>query len=177
MKWKNVDAGAGYYFITGTFTEWLPLLRSRTVRSIVCSEISGALTECEGYLSAFVLIPDHVHLLVYLPHDGQLHVFNRLWRGRAARRIVRYAQERNATNVLRVMAHHAHGRSQYAVWKEQARALHVHTADKLQAMVNYIHANPVRRGLAPNPGDWQYSSWAFYNCGAAVELEVTPPAM
>ncbi|MDO8588276.1 MAG: hypothetical protein Q7T82_14705 [Armatimonadota bacterium] len=27
MKWRNIDVGQGYYDITGTITEWLPVRR------------------------------------------------------------------------------------------------------------------------------------------------------
>jgi len=30
-KWKNIDIGAGYYYIAGTFTEWLALLKDTDV--------------------------------------------------------------------------------------------------------------------------------------------------
>ncbi len=32
--------------------------------------------------------------------------------------------------------------------------------------VNYIHANPVRRGLVATPGDWVHSSYRQLACGA-----------
>ena len=70
MKWKNLDTGAGYYDITGTFVEWLPMLNNAGVRDIVCEEIGKALDGCGGCVSAFVLMPDHVHLLVYLSDGG-----------------------------------------------------------------------------------------------------------
>ncbi len=104
MKWKNIDIGASYYCITGTFVEWLPLLNNAIVRDIVRDEIARALLECGGYVSALVLMPDHVHLLVYLPDGGQLHRFNRLWRGRSAQRIIAHAKDVNATKVLETMA-------------------------------------------------------------------------
>jgi putative transposase len=28
----------------------------------------------------------------------------------------------------------------------------------LRAVIDYLHANPVRRGLAANPKDWEWSS-------------------
>ncbi len=146
MKWKNIDIGASYYYITGTFVEWLPLLNNATVRDIVCDEIGRALLECGGYVSALVLMPDHVHLLVYLPDGGQLHRFNRLWRGRSAQRIIAHAKDVNGTKVLETMARHANGKARFAVWKEQVRALAIYSEKKLYAKVNYIHANPVRRG-------------------------------
>jgi hypothetical protein len=33
MKWKNIDAGASYYYITGMFVEWLPLLDNSNAQS------------------------------------------------------------------------------------------------------------------------------------------------
>ena len=56
MKWKNIDIGACYYHITGTCTQWLPLLNNAKARGIVCEEISKALRECGGFLSAYVLL-------------------------------------------------------------------------------------------------------------------------
>ncbi len=174
MKWKNIDIGASYYYITGTFVEWLLLLNNATVRDIVCDEIRRALAECVGYVSAFVLMPDHVHLLVFLPDGGQLHRFNRLWRGRSAQRIIAHAKDMNAAKVLETMARHANGKASFAVWKEQVRALAIYSEKKLYVMVNYIHANPVRRGLVTLPEQWPFSSWRFYEFGEKVGLDVRP---
>lgn len=174
MKWKNIDIGAAYYYITATFTEWLPLLKKAEVREIVCDEITRALKECGGAVSAFTLMPDHLHLLVYLPDGGRLHRFNMLWRGRSARRITQYAERRGSTKILETMSRHANGRRRYAVWKEQVRCLPVSEEKKLYAMVNYIHANPVRRKLVEHPGDWEHSSWRFYERAERVGLDVQP---
>ena len=70
------------------------------------------------------------------------------------------------------MGRHANGNSRYAVWKEQVRALAIYSEKKLYAMVNYIHGNPVRRGLVTHPGEWSFSSWRFYECGERVGRDV-----
>ena len=64
--------------------------------------------------------------------------------------------------------------ARYAVWKEQVRSLPIYSRPKLYAMLNYIHSNPVRRGLVAHPGDWEESSWRFYERGEAVGIDVTP---
>jgi hypothetical protein len=33
---------------------------------------------------------------------------------------------------------------------------------KVKEKLNYMHANPVIRGLVPHPKDWPWSSWSFY---------------
>ncbi len=31
--------------------------------------------------------------------------------------------------------------------------------------LNYMHGNPTKRRLVAEPGDWQWSSWRFYQLG------------
>jgi REP element-mobilizing transposase RayT len=177
VKWRNTDLGAAYYYITATFTEWLPLLNRQDIRLIICEEIARSLVECRGSLSAYVLMPDHLHLVVYLPEPGLLHRFNKLWRGRSARRITVLLEVQSDSATLELMARHANGGTRYAVWKEQVRALAIWNEPKLNAMVNYIHGNPVRRGLVEAPGEWRFSSWGHYEQGEHGLLEVVPPAL
>jgi len=80
----------------------------------------------------------------------------------------------SARKVLEVMARHTNGKSQYAVWKEQVRALSIYSPKKLYAMVDYIHANPVRRKLVTHPADWAFSSSQFYERGEQFGLTVEP---
>ena len=118
-------------------------------------------------------MPTHVHLLVHLP-DGLLHKFTKLWRGRSGRHIPEILESLGHTDALRVLAAHANGRCRYASWKEQARALAISGTPRVVAKVEYIHANPVRRGLVTHPGDWPRSSYRFYENAEEVCLPVTP---
>ncbi len=177
MKWKNFDIGASYYYITGTFTEWLPLMRNASVAGIVCEEISRAIIECGGTVAAYVLMPDHVHILIALPEAGLLHRFNRRWRGRSARRIIELLKQGNNDVELETLAKHANGKSEYAVWKEQVRALAIWNRQKLKAMLDYTHANPVRRKLVQHPGDWGFSSYGFYERGDQPMISLEAPVL
>jgi putative transposase len=177
MKWRDLDVGAGYYYITGTFVEWLPLLRREDIRGVVCAEISEALSRCEGSVTAFVLMPDHLHLIIYLPREGMLHAFNRHWRGRSARRIIDMLQQQEDRQTLDVLARHANGECRYALWKEQVRCLPVVTEKKLGRLVSYVHANPVRRGLVAAADEWPFSSFRFYEGGESLCLAVVAPTV
>ena len=52
---------------------------------MVCEDITVAARECGGSIAAFVVMPDHLHLLVFLPEHGLLHKFNKLPSGEAGR--------------------------------------------------------------------------------------------
>jgi len=77
---------------------------------------------------------------------------------------------------LGILARHANGPSRYAAWKEQVRALAIWNEPKLRATVDYIHRNPVRRGLVSLPQDWALSSYRFYELGEQGVLRVVPCA-
>ncbi len=174
MKWKNLDIGGGYYYLTATCAGWLPLLRRDDVREIVCEEITHANAEDGVSLAAFVLMPEHLHLLTYLPKEGLLHSYCKRWRGRSARRVIDLLQAQADYATLAQLAAHANGRARYAVWKEQPRCLPIVSERKFEEKVDYIHANPVRRRLVANADQWPYSSFRYYAYGEPVLFEIVP---
>jgi putative transposase len=40
--------------------------------------------------------------------------------------------------------------------------MNIWTPKKRDEKLNYMHHNPVKRGLVREPGDWPWSSWGFY---------------
>ena len=40
--------------------------------------------------------------------------------------------------------------------------MNIWTPKKRDEKLNYMHHNPVKRGLVREPGDWPWSSWRFY---------------
>jgi hypothetical protein len=53
--------------------------------------------------------------------------------------------------------HHAH----YRVWQRGGYDLNIWSEKKRLEKLNYMHNNPVKRGLVAQPGDWPWSSWRF----------------
>ncbi|MGA2301984.1 MAG: hypothetical protein ABSG77_14975 [Candidatus Acidiferrum sp.] len=49
-----------------------------------------------------------------------------------------------------------------AFWLPRFYDFNVHTIGKKKEKLNYMHANPVVRGLVEHPRDWPWSSWSFY---------------
>ena len=49
-----------------------------------------------------------------------------------------------------------------AFWQARFYDFNVYTRGKMKEKLNYMHANPVVRGLVEHPKDWRWSSWGFY---------------
>ncbi|MDO8588495.1 MAG: hypothetical protein Q7T82_15820 [Armatimonadota bacterium] len=53
-------------------------------------------------------------------------------------------------------------------WKERGRAFPITQTDGLRQKLEYIHQNPVRRGLIETPEEWEFSSGSWYAGGSSL---------
>ena len=93
---------------------------------------------------AYVLMPNHVHLLVTPEKDGGLSRFMQA----LGRRYVRWFNDR----------HHRTG----TLWEGRFRATVIATDEYLLACMRYIELNPVRAGLSASPLEYRWSSNAHH---------------
>jgi hypothetical protein len=55
-----------------------------------------------------------------------------------------------------------HDESHFRLWNRRFHPFNVYTEEKRREKLNYMHNNPVKRGLVSSPGDWPWSSWWYY---------------
>ena len=65
-------------------------------------------------------------------------------------------------------------RSTYQVWQEGFHPQAVFTDEVMQQKLDYLHANPVRRGMVASPEHWRYSSAHEWLGGALPVLRCDP---
>lgn len=103
-------------------------------------------------IHAYVLMTNHVHLLVTPSATGQIaHLMQSL-----GRRYVRYANDR----------HHRTG----TLWEGRYKACLVDGDTYLLQCYRYVELNPVRAGMAAGPGDYRWSSYGANACGTTDPL-------
>jgi len=117
---------------------------------------------------AYVLMPEHCHLLIWpAPTANPSQIMQKLSE-RTANFILRHLRKNAALSwcqsTLRrfklpiTVHHHAH----YRVWNRRGYDMNIYTDKRQNEKIDYIHNNPVVRGLVAHPGDWRWSSWRFY---------------
>jgi len=55
-----------------------------------------------------------------------------------------------------------HPGSRYRLWQRRFCPFNVFSEKKYLEKVEYMHGNPVKRGLVSSPGGWPWSSWRSY---------------
>ncbi len=122
-------------------------------------------------LWAYVFMPEHVHILV-APREPGVEVgrFIGSIKEKTARRAVSWL-ETNAPSWIRRITVWEGNRERRRFWQPGGGYdRNVRNETALVSMIEYIHANPVRRGLVRSPEDWEWSSAGWYAGGRDVPL-------
>jgi putative transposase len=67
-----------------------------------------------------------------------------------------------------------HDQSTYRVWQRRFYDFNVWSEEKRLEKLDYMHGNPVKRGLVKSPADWPWSSWRFYHLNDTSALAMDP---
>jgi len=124
-------------------------------------------------LWAWVIMPEHVHILVAPREDGvKIGRFAGSIKEIVARRGIAW-MAKNAPEWLPRITVIEGTKSRRRFW--QAGGGYDRTVEEiatLRSMIDYIHANPVRRGLVERAEDWEWSSARWYAGILPVHLEM-----
>jgi len=104
------------------------------------------------YITGYVVMPEHVHLLISEPERSKLSVAIQMLKQITSQKL-------RAKHLLRFWQVRYYD---FPVWSEAKRI------EKLR----YIHRNPVKRGLVKRPEDWKWSSFVHYATGTKGIVEI-----
>ncbi|MBX3375725.1 MAG: transposase [Phycisphaeraceae bacterium] len=169
---RRREVPSGVRFVTFSCQNRLPLLRNEKIARLFVASLARARAELGFVLFAWVVMPEHVHLLCRPPEGMTLdRVLVRL-KMTVARRVLARWKEMNAPILTRL--HDATGRSRFWL-KGGGFDRNVRDDAEFSREVRYIHRNPVERGLVDNPQDWPWSSIRWWMGLKEGELECDPP--
>jgi putative transposase len=100
---------------------------------------------------AYVIMPEHVHLLVSEPEQGLLSEALKSLKQGVSRRLLGDAEH---------------------FWQKRYYDFNVRNARQFSEKLRYIHRNPVKRGLCKRPEDWKWSSFRHYATGMVGRIEI-----
>jgi len=165
--------GQGHlHFIIFSYYRRLPLLKNVRARYIFVKELAKVREDLGFHLLGYVVMPEHVHLLMSEPNTGTPSTVLHKLKLRVARKL-RKPRRSVSTGQLR-LPFHERGEALRAFWQARFYDFNVYSKGKKTEKLNYMHANPVIRGLVKHPKDWPWSSWAFYGKGepALIPMDI-----
>jgi putative transposase len=137
--------------------------------------IDAARVELDFALWAYVFMPEHVHLVVW-PRQPQYDIADipQAIKSPVGRKAMEYLEE-HAPDWLPRLTRQRGRKTERLFWQSGGGYdRNIETAKVLMATIEYIHLNPVRRGLVAKAVDWKWSSAAWYELGQATPITIDP---
>jgi len=156
------------YFITFSCYKRRRLLDTDQSRRIVLGNLSSQLAKQEGRCIGFVLMPDHVHALVWFPQAERISIFMNKWKEHTSHRIKEFLRSKMPSYWSTLGENDP-------VWQRRYYVFHVETSGKVEEKLNYLHENPVRARLVSRAVDWRWSSARWYLERRAVGVPISWP--
>jgi putative transposase len=146
------------HFITSTIVEWLPVFTTQGCCDILVRSFQYCREHKGLRIYAWVILDNHFHAIVsglrpaqtvadfkkFTAHEllGQLKLEGREWL---------------LNQLAYFCAAHKHA-SAHQVWQEGVHPQLIMSDEMMLQKLDYLHNNPVKRGLVASPEHWRYSS-------------------
>jgi putative transposase len=116
---------------------------------------------------AYVVMPEHVHLLVSEPEHNLLADALKSLKQGVSRRLVA-----DVTGAPFKPSFGLSGAFPHHFWQKRYYDFNVRNYRQFVEKIRYIHRNPVKRGLCEHPEDWEWSSFRQYATGCERRVEI-----
>ncbi len=160
------------HFITCSCYRRLPFFDSEPRRDVFLRILREVRDRYDFALLGYVVMPEHIHLLISEPHVGTPSTVMQVLKQRVSR-FLRRSKRHASTSQMRLWNDESllrHPR----FWQRRFYDFNVWSFHKKNEKLNYMHFNPVRRGLVEHPKKWLWSSYRFYSVGGPVLCPPNP---
>lgn len=160
------------HFITCSCCRRLPFLASERRRDLFLRILREVRHRYDFALLGYVVMPEHIHLLISEPNVGTPSTVMQVLKQRVSRLLRR--RKRNASSSQMRLWNDESLLRYSRFWQRRFYDFNVWSPRKKNEKLNYMHFNPVRRGLVEHPKEWLWSSYRFYSVGGPVLCPPNP---
>ena len=160
---RNVNHPGHAHELTFSCYHGFEFLKAERTCLWLIEAINAARLKHDVAVWAYVFMPDHVHLLI-CPRRAEYDIaaIRQTIKEPVAKKAVPYLKSHSSEWLSRIAVQKGnHTRHQF--WQKGGGYDRNITEPKtLHKMIEYIHLNPVRRGLVERSGDWMWSSASWF---------------
>ncbi len=172
-RYKITDKN-GIYFVTSTIVEWIPVFTTKPYFDIVIQSLTFCQERKGLQLFCYVILDNHFHLVVSGPNLGRTITDMKMF---TARQIIDHLQRDQKTWLLNQLAYYKKRhktKSDHQVWQEGYHPELIVSNEMFRQKMEYIHNNPLKRGLVTAQEHWLHSSARNYLLGDSSVIRLDP---
>ena len=154
----------------------LPLFSRDRSRKWFLEALESARKRRNLDLWADVIMPEHVHVIL-CPRDScyEVRLIRTALKVPVQRAALAFLRREAPEFLERLRDEQPNGEVHYRFWQRGGGYdRNITDPATLRTMIEYVHANPVRRGLVSRPSDWPWSSARFYEGMPGKTLRMDP---
>jgi putative transposase len=171
MKLKHYDHDGRARFIIFCTHQKLPILSNHVFRDIIVNRLYEFCRDSKLRLLGYVVMPEHVHLVMVPPEDVELGPLIGELKRIAARDIHKLLNSSESGLSAKLLVRRD-GKEKTAIWQRRCFDHNCRTEGSVWEKINYCLSNPVKRGLVRQAADWKWSSYSFYAASGNVLLDL-----
>ena len=150
--------GLGHlHFITFSCHRRMALLATVRARNAFGRALEQVRRKYDFALVGYVVMPEHVHLLIGESKRGNPSTVVHSLKLRVSKSMRRTRSSPSQRSFA------FHGATVPRSWQPRFYDFNVWSAKKRREKLEYMHRNPVIRGLVKDPKDWVWSSYSSYS--------------
>lgn len=152
------------FFFTATILKWQNLLEDERMKKIIIDSLEYmSKKRCKIY--GFVIMPNHIHLLLVLEDGQTTSGFQRDLLKYTAQRFIQVLRNENNSILSNYLS--SQDDRKYHIWERKSYWTEINAQGVFDTKLNYIHNNPVagKWDLAETPMAYKWSSSNFYENG------------
>ena len=165
-KFHNPD---GVYFVSFAVVEWLDVFIRNEYKNIILESLQFCQKEKGMEIFAWCVMSNHVHLIFRSKSDQKpellLGDFKRFTSKAIVKAIIDNPKESRKEFLLEQFLKAGSKSSnvnKYQFWRHDNKPIELWSNKVIDEKINYIHQNPVEKGLVFRAADYLYSSAANY---------------
>jgi len=176
---EKFDKFGHFYFVTTTVNCFEKVFSlNDKYYDILIDSLKYQIDQHKANLFAYVLMPNHIHLILHLPEGESLSDFMRDFKRHTSITIRDELKKNGELDLIDNLIQES-GHGGFKLWMDRFDDLVIFSDKVFQTKVDYIHNNPVKAGLVKKVTDWKYSSARnFYlNNNSVIKIGIWEPSV
>jgi putative transposase len=163
-------------YVTCATNNRVRCLDNEAAAKVILSGLDFARSRDHLKVHAWVIMPDHFHVLASLPGGGNMATLVASLKSWTARQLVDMWTQAGLNELLGRfrMPEPKAKRHVYRVWGRGSFPVAVFSHRFVRQKVRYMHRNPEAAGLVPTPDQWPFSDYVWWAYGQEVPLTPDP---
>ena len=147
------------FFVTTTCINYAPFIAMSNQFQLLLDSLAFLSNKYETALLGYVIMPNHIHLILYFKKENYLSAFMRDFKKYTSVKI-RQKLEQDGYDLNKLRAESGG----FKIWQDRFDELYIRDRKHLEEKLDYIHTNPLQGHwcLAKRPEEYGYSSASYY---------------